>query len=110
VLSAAATDRLFARPASAFAKQHRLGGGHATTYVFDWKPKGSPFGACHCIELPFLMGTLASWVGAPMLGSDPRQALAELGPPMRRLWYQFARGMFDDTDSHLRLPGALAKD
>jgi para-nitrobenzyl esterase len=110
LLSAAATDRLFARPASAFAKQHRLGGGHATTYVFDWRPTGSPLGACHCIELPFLMGTLADWVGAPMLGSDPRQALAELGPPMRRLWYQFAKGMFDATDAHLRLPGALAKD
>ena len=110
LIAAAATARMFAGPATAFAKQHRRAGGHATTYVFDWKPPASPFGACHCIELPFLMGAFADWAGAPMLGSDPRQALAEFGPPMRRLWYQFAKGMFDDDDAHLRLPGALATD
>ncbi|MDT5339841.1 MAG: para-nitrobenzyl esterase [Mycobacterium sp.] len=109
-LSAAVTERLFARPASAFAKQHRRAGGHATTYVFDWKPAGSPFGACHCIELPFLMGSFADWEGAPMLGAEPQQALAELGPPMRQLWYGFASGMFDEADADLRLPGALARD
>ena len=110
VLSAAVTERLFARPASAFAKQHRRAGGHATTYVFDWKPAGSAFGACHCIELPFLMGSFADWAGAPMLGSGSQQALAELGPPMRRLWYEFASGKFDEADADLRLPGALARD
>ena len=99
--------RLFAAPAAAFAKQHRRGGGHAMTYVFDWQPADSPFGACHCIELPFLMGSFDDWARSPMLGSDPRQALAELGPPMRQLWCEFARGMFDDADAHLRLPGTL---
>jgi para-nitrobenzyl esterase len=110
VLSAAVTERLFARPASAFAKQHRRAGGHAMTYVFDWKPAGSPYGACHCIELPFLMGSFADWSGSPMLGAEPQQALAELGPPMRQLWYEFASGMFDEADADLRLPEALARD
>jgi para-nitrobenzyl esterase len=108
VLGATATDRLFAAPAAAFAKQHRLDGGHATTYVFDWQPKGSPLGACHCIELPFLMGTFDAWSNAPMLGADPRQALVELGPRMRRLWCDFAKGRRDDVDEDLRLPGDLA--
>ena len=108
MVGAAATARLFADPAAAFAKQHRLDGGHATTYVFDWHPKGSPLGACHCIELPFLMGTFDAWSRAPMLGADPRQALAELGPRMRRLWCDFAKGSRDDVDEHLRLPGDLA--
>jgi hypothetical protein len=32
----------------------------------------SPFGACHCIELPFAIGTDAAWAGAPMLaGAEP---------------------------------------
>lgn len=107
-LGAAATKRLFASPTVEFAEQHRRDGGHATTYVFEWKPRSSPFGACHCIELPFLMGTLDDWSGAPMLGSDPRRALTELGPPMRRLWSDFAKGLHDDADAHLRLPDALA--
>lgn len=106
-LSVVATNRLFALPATAFATQHRRGGGHATTYVFDWKPKDSPFGACHCIELPFLMGTFDDWSDAPMLGSDSRRALTELGPPMRRLWCDFAKGLHDEADAHLRLPNAL---
>lgn len=110
LLSTLATRRLFARPSSAFAKRHRHGGGHAMTYAFDWKPADGPFEACHCIELPFLMGSFEDWAASPMLGSDSRQALAELGPPMRQLWYEFARGMFDQADAHLRLPGALATE
>lgn len=110
VLGATATAQLFAGPATAFAEQHRVDGGHVTTYVFDWHPKGSPLGACHCIELPFLMGTFDAWSPAPMLGADPRQALAELGPRMRRLWCDFAKGRRDDVDEHLRLPGDLAGD
>jgi para-nitrobenzyl esterase len=104
LLGTAATKRLFAGPSAAFARQHRRDGGHATTYVFDWQPAGSPFGACHCIELPFLMGTFDEWGRAPMLGTDSLEALAEWGPPMRRLWWEFAKGMRDDVDEHLRLP------
>jgi para-nitrobenzyl esterase len=101
------TGRMFRRPAGAFAKRHRRGGGHAVTYVFDWSPADGPFGASHCIELPFLMGSFDAWARSPMLGSDQRETLTKLGPPMRQLWYEFARGMFDGTDTHLRLPGTL---
>jgi hypothetical protein len=45
-----------------------------------------------------------------MLGSEPQRDLAELGPPMRQLWYEFAGGMFDESDAHLRLPGTLATE
>jgi len=100
----AVTRRQFAGPAAAFARQHRLDGGHATTYVFDWQPASSALGACHCIELPFLMGTFDEWDGAPMLGADARRAIAEFGPPMRRLWWEFARGRRDHVDEHLLLP------
>ena len=108
LLNAVFTRRLFSRPSMAFAKRHRRSGGHALTYVFDWTPADGPFGACHCIELPFLMGSPASWSRAPMLGSDAGPTLVRLGPPMRQLWYEFARGMFDHADAHVQLPGALA--
>jgi para-nitrobenzyl esterase len=109
LLTVAATGRLFRRPATAFARQHRRAGGHAVTYLFDWSPTDGPFGACHCIELPFLTGSFAAWARSPMLGADPQPALTELGPPMRQLWYEFAHGMFDQADTHVRLPGALAR-
>jgi para-nitrobenzyl esterase len=109
LLSAYFTGRLFSRPAAAFAKRHRRGGGHALTYRFDWRPSDGPLGACHCIELPFLMGSSADWASAPMLGSGHEQTLAELGPPMRQLWYEFARGMFDQADTDVRLPGTLRR-
>ena len=101
------TQRLFGRPATAFARHHRRSGGHAMTYQFDWRPTGSPFGACHCIELPFLLGSYRDWAQSPMLGTGSESAIATYGPPMRQLWYEFARGMFDEADAHVELPGAL---
>ena len=101
------TQRLFARPSTAFARHHRRSGGHALTYQFNWQPTGSPFGACHCIELPFLLGSYDDWAHSPMLGTGAQAAIARYGPPMRQLWYEFARGMFDDSDAHVELPGAL---
>jgi hypothetical protein len=55
------------------------------------------------------MGTYPEWANSPMLGAAPQRDLAELGPPMRQLWYEFASGMFDGSDAHLRLPGTLAR-
>lgn len=104
LLGTVATKQLFAEPSEALAARHRNAGGHATTYVFDWRPAGSPLGACHCLELPFLMGTLDGWGAPPMLGADPQRALGEWGPPIRRLWWEFAWGRRDDVDEHLRLP------
>ena len=60
---------------SGIADEHFLDGGvrrlvdwaaHGYVYRFDWH-SGSPFAACHCIELPFVYGTLHAWREAPML-------------------------------------------
>lgn len=57
-------------------------------YRFDWQPEGSPFGACHCLELPFLLGDADTWQHAPMLhGERPQQLVDE----MRRSWIGFVR-------------------
>ncbi|MFI7004787.1 carboxylesterase/lipase family protein [Nocardia sp. NPDC050175] len=57
-------------------------------YRFDWQPEGSPFGACHCLELPFLLGTAAAWQDAPMLQGERPQPLVD---EMRRSWISFVR-------------------
>jgi para-nitrobenzyl esterase len=65
LLSAYYTARMFDRPAAAFARRHRRGGGHAVTYLFDWSPADGPFGASHCIDLRVLMGSFHDWAGSP---------------------------------------------
>ncbi|BBY27666.1 hypothetical protein [Mycolicibacterium sediminis] len=68
----------------------RSSGGRVATYRFDWAPRGAPFGACHCMELPYLLGTPEAWSDAPMLG--PLRRLDEaLGERMRAVWTGFAR-------------------
>ncbi|MFC4943931.1 carboxylesterase family protein [Pseudonocardia sp. GCM10023141] len=59
-----------------FRDGDRLAGGLAPSgnavyaYSFDHRPAGSPFGACHCLELPFVFGNPQSWSDAPMLGTE----------------------------------------
>jgi len=60
-------------------------------YRFDYAAPASPFGAAHCIELPFLYGTDADWATAPMLaGADPKD-VDTLGRRMRAAWLSFVR-------------------
>ncbi|MFB9832201.1 carboxylesterase family protein, partial [Actinoallomurus acaciae] len=80
-LAAAVTERYFARDIS------RLGHG-GYVYRFDWHPPGSPLGACHCIELPFVFGTPPAWREAPMIaGAAP----ADLVHTTQAAWSSFAR-------------------
>ncbi|NUS16949.1 MAG: carboxylesterase family protein [Streptomyces sp.] len=73
----------------------------ACAYRFDWAPPGSPLGACHCIELPFVFGVgeepagggdggrESAWRAAPMLaGADPAD-LRRLTAVVQRAWSDF---------------------
>lgn len=87
---AAATDRILAVPIDALVKQLHAAGAHASTYRFDWRPTGSPFGATHCVELPLLFGTQLAWEPCPMLGETPWEEFERLGRALRRIWGYFA--------------------
>lgn len=104
LLTAIVTRRAFSAPAKAFADAHRTAGGRAVTYEFSWGADDSGVGACHSIEIPFLLGTPQAWADAPMLGAHGASALADLGPRLRRRWVDFARDgvTFAETD-HLTL-------
>jgi para-nitrobenzyl esterase len=94
-LTAWVTAKAFGRPARRFARRHRDAGGRAEVYRFDWAPPHSPLGACHCIELPFLLGAPGAWDAAPMLDGTPRATLATIGRGLRARWTQFAHNGFD---------------
>jgi len=66
--------------------------GHAPTwlYRFDWTAPTSRFGACHCIELPFVFGNTDTW-DAPMLAGASGAAMRGLSELMQRTWAQFIR-------------------
>ncbi|HUR05375.1 MAG TPA: carboxylesterase family protein [Nonomuraea sp.] len=79
------TARLFRDGSLRLAEQTRS----AHVYQFDWSPPGSPFGACHCIELPFVFGNLDAWRASPMLaGAEPAQ-LDRLVAHVQRAWTAF---------------------
>jgi para-nitrobenzyl esterase len=80
VLSDAQTTNYFVDGIKHFAAAVSGGSGAAWVYRFDWSPPGAAFGACHCIELPFVFGTFDAFQKAPMLGGvdDGKRALSTL--------------------------------
>jgi para-nitrobenzyl esterase len=82
------TERLFTEGSMRLAAAARA----AHVYRFDWCPDGSPYGACHCIELPFVFGRLAAWREAPMLaGADP-EVMRRLVGEVQTAWAAFVHG------------------
>jgi para-nitrobenzyl esterase len=91
LLADLATDETFLRPAMLLGEMVARRGGTAFAYVFDWAAPGSRFQACHCIDLPFVFGTLDAWSDAPMLAGGDALQMTELSAAMRQAWIAFAR-------------------
>ncbi|UIJ62721.1 carboxylesterase family protein [Amycolatopsis acidiphila] len=87
----AITRWMFDAPSRRFADALAAAGGRVFTYRFDWAAPASGFGACHCIELPFLLGDREAWAGAPMLAGVEWDGMAELGRALRGAWLSFAK-------------------
>ncbi|PPF80164.1 para-nitrobenzyl esterase [Subtercola sp. Z020] len=90
-VAAELTRRVFGAPALALAKLLAESGGTVYTYRFDWRPKGTPWGACHCIDLPFVWADERFWRGSPMLGGTAWSDLEAFGVVVQRQWARFAR-------------------
>jgi para-nitrobenzyl esterase len=73
----------------------------AFTYRFDWQAPGNRFGACHCIDIPFLFGTHDVW-DAPMLEGAPKGLENETG--LRAVWAAFLHGERPGALSPPKLP------
>jgi len=85
------TDHRFIFPAIGLAERLHARGRPAFLYEFTWAPTGSPWGACHCIELPFVFGNRAAW-DAPMLAGMDEAEYSALSATMMAAWTSFARG------------------
>jgi para-nitrobenzyl esterase len=90
ILAQAMTDDAFLRGCVRFAETMTELGGQVWCYQVDWSPVGSPLGACHCIELPLVFGTLSAWRAAPMLQRADPAELQRLSALVRGSWLQFA--------------------
>lgn len=91
-LSAMMTWAVFEKPARKIADGHAAAGGAAYVYRFEWRPTPhARFGACHCIELPFVFDNLDLWPRdcAMMARHDPGSYRA-LAARMRDAWAAFA--------------------
>lgn len=73
------------------------------SYTFEWSPSESPYGAVHCIELPFLFGDANAWKSAAMLGDgSSRKIVNDLGVQVKKFWATFARGKVL-TEAHITI-------
>lgn len=94
------TDKVFRKPALRYAAKLRSAGIEAQTYCFSWHPQGSELGACHSIELPFLLGKPEDWGAAEMLQGMTREEYEANSAKFQSLWTKFARsGEFPATGS-----------
>ena len=83
------TEQQFAGPTRAFAALSSAGAG-TFLYQMDWRPRGSPFGACHVLDAALVFGGEAAWRAAPMLGDARWSEVETLGRQMRGAWAAFA--------------------
>ena len=66
-------------------------------------------GACHCVELPYLVDTACAWARAPMLaGLSWDDDVEPLGARMRSAWLTFARDGDPGPEWPQHVPGAAA--
>lgn len=90
LISAMVGDAALAAKSLGFCDALATMGKPAYVFRFDWAAPGNPFGACHCIELPFMFDSLPSW-NAPMLEGGDKAAMTGLAAQMRDTWTAFVR-------------------
>jgi para-nitrobenzyl esterase len=67
------TAAFFTRPLDLLGERATANGGTVFRYRFDWCPpdRGDGLGACHGVDVPFLLGDAEAWASAPALAEVP---------------------------------------
>ncbi|MEU9888900.1 carboxylesterase family protein [Sphaerisporangium sp. NPDC051011] len=90
LLSAINGDAVMMAPLLDLAAERTSADASTFLYRFDWS--GSEFGACHCVDLPFLFGTFDRWMpGAAMLGHATPDDLGSVAQQFMEVVGSFVR-------------------
>lgn len=81
-------DAIYGEPARQWTEDARAQGRAAWLYRFDFAPTPA-YGACHCLELPFVFGSFDAFEGAAMLEGVEREQAARLTSQMQAFWLAF---------------------
>jgi para-nitrobenzyl esterase len=87
----ALTDLLFRMPALRLCEIRAKSGAPAFAYEFHWESPAADFGACHGVDLPFVLGDYADWADAPVLAGAAREKVEPLADSYRDMLASFAR-------------------
>ena len=89
------TKKTFISPTMEYIGRLRSCGLEASEYYITWHPEGNPYGACHCIELPFLLGDREDWLLATMLQGMTDAEFESGSRELLAAWTSFAtKGIF----------------
>lgn len=91
VAADALTDLLFRMPAVRLCEIRAQAGVPAFAAEFDWEAPTGGFGACHGVDLPFLLGDYAAWADAPFLAGSGEDSVRVLAGPYQGMLTSFAR-------------------
>lgn len=80
--------KTMSRKYASFLKQNNI---EAKLCELDWRPKGSKFGACHCLEISLLFGSYERWKGAGMLGDIDETEWQKRCRILRKQWLEFIK-------------------
>jgi len=83
-------DLIYGNPSWNWARQAAQQGRNAWFYRFDYRANNS-FGACHCIELPYVFNTLSAFKNAPMCQGVTPEVAQHLMLEMQQSWIDFVR-------------------
>lgn len=83
-------DQIYGTPTRQWAEDASAQGRNAWLYRFDHRAN-ERFGACHCIELPFVFDSFASFPDAPMLDGLHEADAKRLSQQMQSAWIRFVR-------------------
>jgi len=84
-------EKIFRAPGRQWARDARASGRQAWNFSFDYAPT-KRFGACHCIDLPFVFGNLDAFATAPMLEGMLPEYAALLVDQIQAAWIDFVHG------------------
>ena len=81
----------FVRPIRELAQAVARGTGKSWCFRLDWSAPKSEYGACHCLDLPFVFGTFEAFKNAPMLAGGDQKVMRALSLVLRSAIGRFVK-------------------